>query len=403
MRIALVSESYGPTISGGEELDMKLQAGCLLQRGHEITVLAFDEEANREETIAGIKVVRHRRIDGLTATAQLLTLLPQVALAMRKWQDRVDLFHVYHPPALPGAGIYKVLGGRRPVVASLEFYAAFCPIGTALCPDAVCGFSQRVRCLARGRKPALKPLSVPYAAACPALFALARRADRYIALSQVVKELYVAHGYPADRMDVIPNYVERQAVLFTARVADERSAPNILYVGALFKAKGVDVLIRAFSRLAEHDTCVRLTIVGGGDQAQPLKELVLQLGLGRRVIFAGWVPHEMVGQYYTTADVFVHPGIWAEPFGRTILEAMQFQVPLVVSNVGAPPSTVGDAGLVFEPGSVDDLAQKLETVCRDKDLRQRLSASCPRVLEAYEQDKVLGRILELYHQVLGEQ
>jgi len=46
---------------------------------------------------------------------------------MRKWQDRVDLFHVYHPPALPGAGMYKVLGGRRPVVASLESYAAFCP------------------------------------------------------------------------------------------------------------------------------------------------------------------------------------------------------------------------------------------------------------------------------------
>ena len=159
-------------------MSTKLLADCLLQRGHEITVLTFDEEANREETITGMKVVRHRRIDGLTATAQLLTLLPQVALAMRRWQDRVDLFHVYYPSALPGAGIYKVLGGRRPVVASLEFYAAFCPIGTALCPDAVCGFSQRVRCLTRRRKPALKPLAVPYAAACPALFALARRAGQ---------------------------------------------------------------------------------------------------------------------------------------------------------------------------------------------------------------------------------
>ena len=161
-------------------------------------------------------------------------------------------------------------------------------------------------------------------------------------------------------------------------------------------------MIRAFSRLAEHDTHVHLTIVGDGSQATALKELVLQLGLGRRVIFAGWVPHEMVGQYYTTADVFVHPGIWAEPFGRTILEAMQFQVPLVVSNIGAPPEIVGEAGLVFERGNVDDLAQKLEMVSRDKELRQRLSSNCPKVLQAYEQDKVLGRILEVYHQVLDE-
>lgn len=403
MRIALVSKSYGPTISGGGDVSTKLLADCLLQRGHEITVLAFDEEANREETIEEIKVVRHRRIDGLTATAQLLTLLPQVALAMRRWQGRVDLFHVYYPPALPGAGIYKVLGGRRPVVATLNSYAAFCPIGTALCPDAVCAFSQRVRCLARGRRMALKVLSVPYAAACPMLVSLATRVDRYIALSQAVKELYVAHGYPASRMDVIPSYVERQAASFTARVADERSALNILYVGALLEAKGVDVLIRAFSRLAEHDTHLHLTIVGDGPQAMALKELVSQLGVGERVSFAGWVPHEMVGQHYTTADVFVHPAIWAEPFARTILEAMQFRLPLVVSNVGSPPSTIGDAGLVFERGNVDDLVQKLEMVCRDKKLRRRLSSNCPKVLQAYEQDKVLGRIVELYHQVVSEQ
>jgi len=380
----------------------KLLADCLLQRGHEITVLTFDEEANREETIAGMKVVRHRRIDGLTATAQLLTLLPQIALGMRRWQDRVDLFHVYYSSALPGAGMYKVLGGRRPVVATLNSYAAFCPIGTALCPDAVCAFSRRVRCLARGRRIALKVLSVPYAAVCPALFALARRADRYIALSQAVKEPYLAHGYPANRMDVISSYVERQTASFTARVADERYALNVLYVGALSEVKGVDVLIRAFSRLAEHDTRVRLTIAGDGLQAMALKELVSELGVSERVSFAGWVPHEMVGQYYSAADVFVHPAIMAEPFARTILEAMQFQVPLVVSNVGASPEVVGEAGLVFERGNVDDLVQKLEMVSRDKELRQRLSSNCPKVLQAYQQDKVLDRILEVYRQVLAE-
>jgi len=162
-------------------------------------------------------------------------------------------------------------------------------------------------------------------------------------------------------------------------------------------------LIRAFSRLAEHDTHVHLTIVGDGPQAMALKELVLQLEVGKRVSFAGWVPHEMVGQYYSAADVFVHPAIWAEPFGRTILEAMQFQTPAVVSNVGAPPEVIGDAGLVFQRGNVDDLVQKLEMICRDKELRQRLSSNCSKVLQAYEPDELLGRILEVYQQVVSEQ
>jgi len=402
MRIALVSESFSPTPCRGGDVDTKLQAESLLQRGHETTVLAFDEEANREETIEGIKVVRHRRIDGFTARAQLLTLLPQVALAMRRWQDRVDLFHVYHTPVLSSAGTYRVLGGRRPVVATLNSYAAFCPIDSALCPGTTCDFSARVRCLVRGHRVASRAPAIPYAAVCPALVSLTRMADRYIALSQAVKELYVAHGYPANRMDVIPSYVERQTASFTARVANERSALNVLYVGALSEVKGVDVLIRAFSRLAEHDAHLHLTIVGDGLQAMALKELVLQLEVGERVSFAGWVPHEMVGQYYSAADVFVHPAIWAEPFARTILEAMQSQVPLVVSNIGAPPEVVGDAGLVFQRGNVDDLVQKLEMICRDKELRQRLSSNCPKVLQAYEPDELLGRILEVYHHVLGE-
>ena len=128
----------------------------------------------------------------------------------------------------------------------------------------------------------------------------------------------------------------------------------------------------------------------------------MQLEVSGRVSFTGWVPHEMVGQYYGAADVFVHPTIMAEPFGRTILEAMQFQVPAVVSSGGAPPEVVGDAGLVFQRGNVDDLVQKLEMVCQDKKLRRRLSSNCPKVLQSYQQDKVLGRILELYHQVVRE-
>jgi glycosyltransferase involved in cell wall biosynthesis len=82
---------------------------------------------------------------------------------------------------------------------------------------------------------------------------------------------------------------------------------------------------------------------------------------------------------------------------------MQFRLPLVVSNIEAPPSDIRDAGLVFERGSVEDLVQKLERVYRYKKLRQRLSSNGRKVLQAYEQDKVLGRVLELYYRVVGEQ
>jgi glycosyltransferase involved in cell wall biosynthesis len=403
MKVALVSQSYAPAVSGGGDVDLKLQTKCLIEGGHEVTVLTFNEKARLEETISGVRISRYSRLNGLTAIAQLLTLLPQVAMAMRQWQGRIDLFHIYHPPALSGAGLYKMLGGEKPIVASLESYAGFCPLGSAICHDAACDFAQRVRCLVKGRNIALKALSIPYAAICPVLISLAKMADRYIALSQTVKELYVAHGYNADRIDVIPSYIEERTDSSTFGVAPEQSTFNILYVGALNQSKGIDILIQAFSRLANHDSRLRLTIVGDGPQAKSLKELAWKLGINEQVLFAGWVSHEFVGQYYRTADVFVHPGIWAEPFGRTTLEAMQFQVPLVVSSIGAPPEVVGDAGLVFEKSNVEDLAEKLQLIYRDEGLRQELSSNCSKVLQNYSRDKIIDRIITVYQQVLDRQ
>ena len=381
---------------------MKLLAESLVQRGHEVVVLAFDRDEVAEENLSGVRVIRHRRIKGLTDTAQALTLMPQVVAAMRQWQGEVDLFHIYNLSPLPGAGLYKLLGGRKPIVATLNSYAGFCPIGVMTCPSTSCHFAQKVACLVKGRKTVHKVLAFPYAAIYPMLISLTKMGDRYIALSQVVKELYAAYGYAADRIEVIPNFVEtKQHSSLASNVMREQYTFDVLYVGTLYPPKGVDTLIRAFSALTKDNTYLRLTIVGGGPQGQALQKLACELGADEQVFFAGEVPHENIWQYYQNADVFVHPAIWAEPFGRIILEAMQFNLPLIVSNAGAPPEIVGDAGLVFEKGNVDDLAQKLLLVYRDEKLRQRLSSNCSKVLQNYDRDKVIDRIIALYQQVLS--
>lgn len=403
MKIALVTPSYPPTQIGGAEVSVKLLADSLTERGYEVVVLAFDGDKRAEEGISGVRVVRHQRIKGLTDIAQTLTLIPKVVRAMRQWQSKVDLFHIYNLFPLSGAGMYKALGGKRPVIATFNSYTGFCPLSSALCPSNKCNFSQRVRCLAEGRGPAHKALSIPYATIYPILILLMKRADRYIALSQVIKDIYVEHGYNADRIDVIPNFVEEQ---IDSSVFNHVSKPhtfNILYVGKLHKGKGVDILIKAFSQLAKDNSRVQLTIVGDGLEGEALKRLAAELEIDKQVVFAGEVSHKAIWRYYQAADVFVHPAIWAEPFGRIILEAMQFHLPLIVSDAGAPPEIVGDAGLVFERGNVDDLTQKLELIYRDEKLRQRLSLNCPKVLQAYGQDKIIDRIVMVYQRVLDRQ
>lgn len=401
MRIALVTPSYFPRYVGGAEVSAKLLAEGLAEKENDVIVLTFDSDKEIEENISRVRVIRYRRIKGLTDTAQTVMLIPQVVEAMRQWQGKVDLFHVYNMFPLPGASVYKIFGGRKPIVATFNSYTGFCPLSSTLCPGGRCSFARRVRCLAEGRGLVHRALSIPYGAIYPILISLMKRADRYIALSQVVKDIYVARGYNADRIVVIPNFSEEQIVPSVFNHVDKLCIFNILYVGKLHQGKGVDILVQAFSKLAEGSPHIQLTIVGDGPEGKALKRLVGELEIDDQVVFAGEVPHEDIWQYYRMADVFVHPAIWAEPFGRTILEAMQFHLPLIVSNTGAPPEIVGDAGLVFEKGNVDDLAQKLELVYSDEKLRHKLSSNCSKVLQNYRRDKIIDEIIALYQQVLS--
>jgi len=75
--------------------------------------------------------------------------------------------------------------------------------------------------------------------------------------------------------------------------------------------------------------------------------------------------------------VFVHPGTLPEPFGLTVIEAMQHETVPVVSDCGAPPWIVGDAGLTFEWTDESDLADRLEELSDDTVLNA-YAARCSR-------------------------
>lgn len=404
MKIAFISASYfSPSLlrlHRGGTISLKLLAESLVEKGYEVIVLAFDSSKKIEETVSGVRIIHFVHLRGISDIQPTLAL--QAALAMKQYEGKTDLFHLYN--VVPAAGgIYKILGGKHPVVATLNGYGGFCPLGGAMCPNDSdsCHFINRVRCLAKGNEAVQKVASVPYAAAYPVLISLGKRLDKYIALSQAVKQLYAAHGYQKGKIEVIPNFLEeRQLGQQRLSASYEREIFNVIYVGELVRGKGIDILIRALSRLMDHYPHFRLIIVGDGPEGKALKKLASNLGVSKQTSFVGRIPHEAVWQYYKAADIYVHPTLAPEPFGRIILEAMQFNLPLVVSNVGGPPEIVGDAGLVFEKGNVDDLAQKLELVYRDEKLRQKLSSNCSKVLRNYDRDKILDRIETFYQKVL---
>ncbi|MCO5294187.1 MAG: glycosyltransferase [Homoserinimonas sp.] len=137
---------------------------------------------------------------------------------------------------------------------------------------------------------------------------------------------------------------------------------RVLFVGRLAEEKQLDVLLKAFAKL-DLKLDAELEIVGDGELMNHLRKLSAELGISERTVFTGYVEDDEVKAAYTGATVFAIPSI-AELQSIATLEAMSSGLPVVAANAMALPHLVhpGENGYLFEPGDVDDLANRLEAV-----------------------------------------
>ncbi|OYC98469.1 glucosyl transferase [Microbacterium sp. Yaish 1] len=141
-----------------------------------------------------------------------------------------------------------------------------------------------------------------------------------------------------------------------------REHRRILFVGRLTTEKHVEVTLKAVAKLAP-ELDVHFDIVGGGDQRRNLEQTAQQLGISDRVTFYGRTDEADLRAAYTRADVFAIASI-AELQSIATMEAMASGLPVVAADAVALPHLVqsGVNGYLFEPGNVDDLADKLRRV-----------------------------------------
>jgi glycosyltransferase involved in cell wall biosynthesis len=219
-----------------------------------------------------------------------------------------------------------------------------------------------------------------------------KKIDQLIALSTAVRSVYVEQGYDSTHIEVIPNMVDPSfSVTGSNIIQSQNSERKILYVGELSEKKGVDHLIRAISRLPD---TYHLTVVGDGAQREYLEELIVDLGIRDQVTFKGQVSYKRIPQQYSLADVFVHPGVWPEPFGRTVLEAMQASLPVVCTRIGGPADLIQESELQVPPANTKALSMAIEQAYRQRDeigeQNRRYVAS------KFTPDAIINQILSLY-------
>lgn len=218
-------------------------------------------------------------------------------------------------------------------------------------------------------------------------------ADEVFTLTSPMRDELIERGVSQDKITILPNSCDpkkfspraRDKVL-AAKLGIPDDVPVIGYIGSFVQYEGLDNLAQACALLVKDKIDFRLLLVGNenasGSERGPITAEILRVaaeeGLTDKLIMPGRIPHEQVEAYYSLIDIAPFPRK-PQPVTEMVspmkpLEALAMQKAILVSSVQALKEMVveDETGLVFEKGSVEDLAEKLKTLINNNELRERL-------------------------------
>ena len=209
------------------------------------------------------------------------------------------------------------------------------------------------------------------------------KVDRFIALSAFAKSKFLAAGFPADRIEVKPNFAEDRVAATTAARA------GALFVGRLSPEKGISALLGAW-----RDLDVPLRLVGDG----PLREHIEKAANPQIVMLGRKTPAE-VAMEMAQATVLIMPSAWPENCPMVILEAFCQSLPVIASRIPAIEEIVEDgaSGLLFTQRDPDDLAAKVRWARQHLEEMRTMGANARKVFEQrYSPCVNFGQLVKIY-------
>jgi glycosyltransferase involved in cell wall biosynthesis len=221
------------------------------------------------------------------------------------------------------------------------------------------------------------------------------RADLVLALSEAWR-VTLHEISPQARLEVLMNAVPLPPLEPAQR--RESPQPTLLFLGEIARHKGVLELAHSFAQVTRQFPQLELVYGGTGSALQEVRDLTMELELGDRVRFTGWLEAERKRAAFAGATIFVLPS-YVEGMPMALLEAMSWGLPTIATAVGGVPEIITHEanGLLIPPGDTTALAAAIARLMSDAPLRRRLGAAArATVAERFSLDTAIRRLLEFY-------
>lgn len=195
---------------------------------------------------------------------------------------------------------------------------------------------------------------------------------------------------------------ERYLKIFESRgtTPPDPAHPVILFVGSNMHRKGVPDLIKAAPAVLQKFPGARFLVVGNDKSVDNFKGLCSELKVDQNFDFAGWHSQADLLDYYQKASIFVMPSL-TEALGVTFLEAMAAGVPVIGTNVGGIPEIIKDGvnGLLVPVASPSSIADAINALLSDKELRGRLASNARFSINQFDVANMMACTYQLYREI----
>lgn len=372
MRILLVSSAFYPYPSGISEHVYYLAKG-LKQNGHNIKILTTNyPKIWKDQPIEDLEVIRFGRVIFIPlnksfATTPFSTDMP---FLVKRYLDKssFDLIHMH--------GIYP---------PEIGFW--------------VLQFSKTINC-ATFHTAGFKKNPFPKFASF--LFKkFNKKLNGKIAVSETAKK-WIEPSIPGE-YSIIPNGIDctKFSPLIPSITKFRKNSPVILFVGRLDERKGIMIAIRTLKELIKDFPNAYLLVIGNGPLENKAKLLVDKLNLMNSCSFLGYIKREELPNYYASCDVYISPALGGESQGIVLLEAMASGKPVIASNIEGYRGVIcdGETGILFTPGSAEDLAIKTKMILKNDNLRKHLAKESRIKVMEYSWDKIVKSIEDYYLEI----
>lgn len=390
MRILFIHNQYQQ--AGGEDVAVATEANLLLEKGHEVRTIIF-QNTNPSGTIDKLR----KGWNAIYNSSSYKKVIGEIKVFKPDVVHVHNLFFVASPSVL-----FAVKKMCIPVVLTIHNYRLICANALLLrdghpcelCIHKTLPFSGiKYRCY---RKSATESALVTTITGIHKLMGTWRlKINRFILLTEFAKSRFVNSSIkaPDSKLIVKPNFIPDPGT------RDPNQENFFLFVGRLSAEKGIEVLLQAFSKNPQQ----RLVIIGEGF---PSEAAAARFMKSSNITFAGKLEKKEVLSYMKRCRALIFPSTWYEGLPYVIIEAFATGTPVIASRLGSMTELIEDGynGLLFAAGNANDLEHKVSLFLQLEERERQLMNDNARLtyLKKYHPSIHYQTILAIYESVIAE-